>query len=105
MQQRIAVLVSCPKPSKMFSTKYIMPIQVGCAFKEERFENCLYDDRFENMSQKNKRYFTHRSVLGVEKYWCIKKKFDSADYASYDYSVSGFLAERLAEIYFNYLKS
>ena len=34
-----------------------------------------------------------------------KKKFDCADYASYDYSVSGFLAERLAEIYFNYLKS
>ena len=236
MEQKIAVLVSCHKPSKMLRTKYIMPIQVGCAFKKERFENCLYDDQFENISQKNKRYceltaqfwawknidaqsygfFHYRRYLSldtkyhlkqkldclnekvIKKYklndesleklmdkydvivphralvwnnynqyknskghhirdldFCLdvikndypeiypsaqkymksklayfcnmfimkkeifnsyctwlfdilekhEKKFDCADYAPYDYRVSGFLAERLAGIYFTYLKS
>ncbi|MBR4270747.1 MAG: UDP-galactopyranose mutase [Clostridia bacterium] len=52
----ISILISCHKPSITLNNKYVKPIQVGCALTYQKLDNCLFDNKGKNISQKNKRY-------------------------------------------------
>lgn len=68
------------KLSYVPNNKYLIPIQVGTALAEERFENTLHDDEGENISKKNKRYCELTA-----QYWAWKNDTDADYYGFWHY--------------------
>ncbi len=53
---KIKILVSCHKPSDYIRSEIIEPIQVGCVFAQNHFDDMLHDDDGDNISHLNKMY-------------------------------------------------
>ena len=69
----ISLFVCCHQPVKVPSHSLLKPIQVGVKLSDERFENFLYDDEGDNISEKNRIYCELTA-----QYWAWKNF--SADY-------------------------
>jgi len=52
----IKILVSCHKKSYVPKSKYLFPIQVGCALSDSKYQGMYYDNEGEHISGKNKLY-------------------------------------------------
>ena len=79
-EKKIHIYVSMHKPSYVPDNKYLIPIQVGAALADKRFENTLHDDEGENISAKNKRYCELTA-----QYWAWKNDLDADYYGFWHY--------------------
>lgn len=69
----VKIYVACHKPSYVPEHPLLVPIQVGAALSEKRFEGMVYDDTGLNISMLNKSYCELTA-----QYWAWKN--DDADY-------------------------
>ena len=54
--QPVRIFVSAHKPVDVFDSKFLQPVQVGCALRGDRFTWALHDDEGENISDQNRMY-------------------------------------------------
>lgn len=56
MKPRIQIFVACHKPTYVLDNRLLVPIQVGTASTEARYERMEYDNNGDNISAKNSQY-------------------------------------------------
>lgn len=77
---KIKIFISMHKPSFVPENKYLIPIQMGAAIADKRFENTFHDDEGENISAKNRCYCELTA-----QYWAWKNCPDEDYYGFWHY--------------------